>query len=59
MACAADDPAMNGALRIATIVPLAGLIPLGSVFLASFVRLVPVPVRGFGEGFTREPGTRR
>ena len=50
---------MNGALRIATIVPLAGLIPLGLVFLSSFVRLVPVPVRGFGEGFTREPGTRR
>ena len=50
---------MNGALRIATIVPLAGLIPLGSVFLASFARLVPVPVRGFGEGFTREHGTGR
>ncbi len=59
MACAADDPGMNGALRIATIVPLAGLIPLGWVFLSSFVRLVPVPVRGFGEGFTREHGTRR
>ncbi len=59
MVCGVDDPAMNGALRIATIVPLAGLIPLGSVFLSSFVRLVPVPVRGFGEGFTREHGTRR
>lgn len=55
----ADDPGMNGALRIATIVPLAGLIPLGSVFLASFARLVPVPVRSFGEGFTREHGTGR
>ncbi|HTG48811.1 MAG TPA: hypothetical protein VK646_14260 [Actinomycetota bacterium] len=50
---------MNGALRITTIVPLAGLIPLGWVFLASFARLVPVPVRSFGEGFTRGPGTSR
>ena len=50
---------MNGAMEIAILVPLAGLIPLGSVIFGPFVRLVPVPVRSFGEGCTRGPGTRR
>jgi hypothetical protein len=35
---------MNGWLRVATLVPPAGLIPLGLAILASFSRLAPVPV---------------
>jgi hypothetical protein len=44
---------MNGAQEIAILVPLAGLIPLGLAIVVPFVRLVPVSVRSFGEGFTR------
>lgn len=36
---------MNGATRIATLVPLTGLIPLGFAILVPFIRLVPVVAR--------------
>ena len=55
----ADDSAMNGLLRISVLVPLAGLIPLGSLILEPFMRLVPVTVRRFGEGTARGAGARR
>ena len=50
---------MNVVMEIAILVPLAGLIPLGSAIFRPFVRPVPVPVRSFGEGFTRGHGTCR
>jgi len=50
---------MNGLLRISVLVPLAGLIPLGSLILQPFCRLVPVTVRSFGEGTARGAGARR
>jgi hypothetical protein len=50
---------MNGLLRISVLVPLAGLIPLGSLVLQSFMRLVPVTVRCFGEGSARGAGAGR
>ncbi len=59
MGRAADDLAMNGLLRISVLVPLAGLIPLGSWILQPFCRLVPVTVRRFGEGTARGAGARR
>ena len=50
---------MNGLLRISELVPFAGLIPLGSLVLEPFKRLVPVTVRRFGEGPARGAGTGR
>jgi hypothetical protein len=50
---------MNGWLRIATLVPPAGLIPLGFVILASFSRLAPVPVPVVLRGGGRAAGASR
>ena len=50
---------MNGVLRISVLVPLAGLIPLGSLILDPFLRLVPVTVRRVGEGPARGAGAGR
>jgi hypothetical protein len=50
---------MNGAMRISVLVPLVGLIPLGSLILEPFRRLVPVTVRRFGEGPARGTGAGR
>jgi hypothetical protein len=55
----ADDSGMNGAMRISVLVPLVGLIPLGSLILEPFRRLVPVTVRRFGEGPARGTGAGR
>jgi hypothetical protein len=55
----ADECGMNGLLRISVLVPLAGLIPLGSLILDPFRRLVPVTVRRFGEGIARGTGAGR
>jgi hypothetical protein len=54
----ADDSIMFGWLRIVTLVPPAGLIPLGLAVLAPFIRFAPVPVEA-REGVRQAAGASR
>jgi hypothetical protein len=49
----ADAPGMNAASGIMTLVPLAGLIPLGFMVLAAFMRPLPALVRPATRGAGR------
>jgi hypothetical protein len=48
---------MNDAMRIATLVPLTGLIPLGFAILASFARPEPVVVEALRASSASGPAT--